>query len=381
MPNKVERIKTNYPGVYYIMSKATDGRPEKIYYIFYRKGGKQIEEKAGRQFQNDMTPARAARIRAQRIEGGASNQERRDEARQEVWTVTRLWQGYSADKPITKSLTTDRSRFQKFIEPALGKKEPRELSPLDVDRLRISTAKNHKPQTVKHVIALLVRIINYGARLGLCPGLGFKPPTIKVHNLKTEDLSPEQLATLMEAINEDHDYQAANFMRLALCTGMRRGELFKLMWADIDFERGYITIRGPKGGKDQIIPLNQAAREVLESHPRDESPFVFPGREGRQRTRYPKGIDAIRERAGLPPDFRPLHGLRHVYASMLASSGQVDLYTLQKLLTHKSAAMTQRYAHLRDETLRRASDLAGDLIGKAMNGNKPPQVAQQRRED
>jgi hypothetical protein len=69
MPNKVERIKTNYPGVYYIMSKATDGRPEKIYYIFYRKGGKQIEEKAGRQFQNDMTPARAARIRAQRIEG------------------------------------------------------------------------------------------------------------------------------------------------------------------------------------------------------------------------------------------------------------------------------------------------------------------------
>jgi len=41
-------------------------------------------------------------------------------------------------------------------------------------------------------------------------------------------------------------------------------------------------------------------------------------------------------------------GLRHVYASMLASSGQVDMYTLQKLLTHKSPAMTQRYAHLRD---------------------------------
>jgi integrase len=184
----------------------------------------------------------------------------------------------------------------------------------------------------------------------------------------------------MEAINEDHDYQAANFMRLALCTGMRRGELFKLMWADIDFERGYITIRAPKGGKDQIIPLNQAAREVLESHPRDESSFVFPGRGGRQRTRYPKRIDAIRERAGLPRDFRPLHGLRHVYASMLASSGQVDLYTLQKLLTHKSAAMTQRYAHLRDEALRRASDLAGDLIGQALNGNKPPRVAQQRRE-
>ena len=55
---------------------------------------------------------------------------------------------------------------------------------------------------------------------------------------------------------------------------------------------------------------------------------------------------------------------------MLASSGQVDLYTLQKLLTHKSAAMTQRYAHLRDEALLRASEVAGDLIGQVVNGNK-----------
>jgi site-specific recombinase XerD len=47
---------------------------------------------------------------------------------------------------------------------------------------------------------------------------------------------------------------------------------------------------------------------------------------------------------------------------MLAGSGQVDMYTLQKLLTHKRPAMTQRYAHLRDETLRQASDLAADII-------------------
>jgi integrase len=354
------------------MGKATDGRPERIYYIFYRKGGKQIEEKAGRQFQNDMTPARASQLRTRRIEGNSpTNQERREAARKQAWTLTRLWQDYSTHKPLTKSLTTDRSRFQKFIEPTLGNKEPQELSPLDLDRLRIGVAKNHKPQTVKHVIALLVRIINHGARLGLCPGLTFKPPTIKVHNLKTEDLTPEQLAALMEAINEDYDYQAANFMRLALCTGMRRGELFKLKWDDVDFERDYITIRAPKGGKDQTIPLNQAAREVLENHPRDDyTPFVFPGRGGKQRTDIKRPVNRIKGRAGLPLDFRPLHGLRHVYASMLASSGQVDLYTLQKLLTHKSAAMTQRYAHLRDDALRRAADLAGTLITEAMNGNQ-----------
>jgi len=38
------------------------------------------------------------------------------------------------------------------------------------------------------------------------------------------------------------------------------------------------------------------------------------------------------------------------------------MYTLQKLLTHKSPLMTQRYAHLRDESLKRASNLAGSII-------------------
>ena len=55
---------------------------------------------------------------------------------------------------------------------------------------------------------------------------------------------------------------------------------------------------------------------------------------------------------------------------MLASSGKVDMYTLQKLLTHKSPLMTQRYAHLRDDALKRASDLAGELIGKIVNGKE-----------
>ena len=76
-------------------------------------------------------------------------------------------------------------------------------------------------------------------------------------------------------------------------------------------------------------------------------------------------MNRIKTAAGLPKDFRPLHGLRHFYASMLASSGDVDMYTLQKLLTHKDPTMTQRYAHLRDEALHKASALAGSIIEEA----------------
>jgi hypothetical protein len=52
-----KRHKTKYPSVYYIKGKEVgSNKTEKIYYIMYRKDGKQIHEKAGRQYQDDMTP-------------------------------------------------------------------------------------------------------------------------------------------------------------------------------------------------------------------------------------------------------------------------------------------------------------------------------------
>jgi site-specific recombinase XerD len=62
-----------------------------------------------------------------------------------------------------------------------------------------------------------------------------------------------------------------------------------------------------------------------------------------------------------------LHGLRHHYATTLAASGQVDLYTLQKLLTHKDSRMTQRYAHILDENLKKAANVAGMAFDRANN--------------
>jgi integrase len=52
------------------------------------------------------------------------------------------------------------------------------------------------------------------------------------------------------------------------------------------------------------------------------------------------------------------HDLRHTFASYLASSGQVDIYTLKELLGHKSLTMTQRYAHLINGTLKKAISVA-----------------------
>ena len=368
-----KRIKTNYPGVFYREARRIGGRgKERVYYIVFKKNGKVHEEKVGRQYADAMTPAQAARMRSGRIEGKRLSpkelrevQKRQRRAEANKWTIDRLWDNYRRQRGDYATLRTDKSNY-KHLKRKFGNKEPKEIIQRDVDWLKFSLSRRKKPQTVKHVLQLLKRIINYGVNKGLCQGLNFKIEMPKVHNLKTEDLTKGQLRRLFEAIDKDEDIQVANILRMALFTGMRRGELFKLRWDDIDFERGFIQIRDPKGGPGQEIPLNKAAREVLASHPRSDSPYIFFGRGGKQRTEMRAPVNRIRKRAKLPEGFRPFHGLRHVFASMLASSGKVDMYTLQKLLTHKDPNMTQRYAHLRDEALKSASDLAGDLIANAV---------------
>lgn len=374
---KQQRFKTDYPGVSYIEGTAiATGKPERIYFIRYRRGGKLIEEKAGRQFQDAMTPAKASRIRAERLEGKApSNQAKREavkaakEAEAGRMTIGRIWQEFEHQKAGLKSARDDKSRWRLYLEKVFAEKEVSEIVTLDVDRVRHRLLKAGKaPATVKQALVLLKRIINFGVRKGMCPApepsrLHFEMPSIR--NETTEDLSPDELTRLLAAMDEDTNFQAANLMRMALFTGMRRGELFRLKWGHIDYERGFILLVDTKGGGDQKIPLNEAARALLQSHPRTESDYVFPGRGGSQRTDIRKQVDRIKRRAGLPKGFRPLHGLRHVYASMLASSGQVDMYTLQKLLTHKSPQMTQRYAHLRDDAMKRAAEIAGGLFSEA----------------
>ena len=365
MPAK-KRNKTKYPGVYYIASKSIgSAKPEKIYYITYRRAGKLTEEKAGRQFQDDMTPARASTMRSARIEGKQLSNSAKREEKKGRWTIDRLWKEYIRQKPDLKGIRTDANRYKNYIEKPFGKKEPGKIIQLDIDRLRINLLKTKSPQTVKHILALLRRIINFGFNKVLSPALTFKIEIPKVDNCKTDDLNPDQLSSLLKAIKASSHIIAANMMLTALYSGVRRGEMFKLLWDDIDFERGFIHLRGPKNKVSQKIPLNNGTRQVFENMQRT-SIYVFPGRAGGLRTDITKPVNRIKNAAGLPKDFRPLHGLRHVYASMLASSGQVDMYTLQKLLTHKSPIMTQRYAHLRDAALRKSSDLAGDIIGAAI---------------
>jgi len=375
-----KRIKTDYVGVYFRIARRIGGSgDEKVFYAVYKTDGKVKEEKVGRQYKDNMTAAKASRVRGNLVEGKRLTrketralEEAKKKAQDDRWTINRLWKEYKKQNPNLKGWKTYISQYDLHIKPSFKDKEPSGILPLDIDRLRLRLLKKRSPQTASHVLKLLKRIVKFGSERGLCNNFQFviKMPT--VDNQKTEDLTEKQLKKLLGAIKVDNHAQAGPMMLMALYTGMRRGEMFKLKWKDIDFERGFIHIRDPKGGPDQIIPLNEPARELLDLHPK-ASKYVFPGRGGRRRVNIGKAVNEIKIAAGLPKGFRPLHGLRHVYASAMASSGKVDMYTLQKLLTHKDPKMTQRYAHLRDDALKRAADVAGDIfkaVAASIKNNK-----------
>ena len=196
----------------------------------------------------------------------------------------------------------------------------------------------------------------------------FKIKKPKFDNRVTEFLEPEQLQSLLAAIDADleRDPFTGRAMLLALSTGMRKSAILRLKWSDISFTRDNIHLRDAKSdkeGKTFDIPLNEGAKRVFQSTPKTGSPYVFPGAKGGQRSDFNRGTRRIREAAGLPKEFRPLHGLRHHYASALVSiiDGSVDIYTLQKLMTHGDTKTTERYATIANERLQTAAANANVL--------------------
>ena len=64
----------------------------------------------------------------------------------------------------------------------------------------------------------------------------------QVDNVKIEDLTADQLTVLLETIQNSHHKIAAGMMLTALYSGMRRGEMFKLQWKDVDFNKNFMGI-------------------------------------------------------------------------------------------------------------------------------------------
>ena len=286
---------------------------------------------------------------------------------EEVWKKYRKWA-----KANKRSWEDDVKRWEVHIAPHMNTKGKMDkFTPQDVqkvlDGMKTAGNRQYAPATVQRVYETLRRVINWSIKRQM-----FKGPNPcsfiempKFDNTVTNVLTKEEVRGLLAFLDTYSNERTALVIRYALFSGKRRGEILGLQWDDVDLENGMVTYRSwvTKNGTTQTLPVNWSCMEVLQRC-RDLrlSQWVFPDNDGNQydKVKFSNSWRWVREKTGLSIRF---HDLRHTYASYLASSGEVDIYTLKELLGHKCLEMTQRYAHLSDRSLKRATGVADKVFG------------------
>ncbi len=198
------------------------------------------------------------------------------------------------------------------------------------------------------------------------PVKGLRLPRVPEKTPKT--LSQEQVDILLQTIEEAERHcngrQKGSWnwlvpaIKLSLLLGLRVAELAQLRWEDIDEGRGLVTIGGresfkTKNGKRRVLPLTDAARDVLlqASNP---SPNVITSSSGDAVSPLylsRRFKDACRL-AGLS-DHLSFHCLRHTACSRMANSG-ASLEAVRRIMGHSSVRVTERYLHVSQMDLKAA---------------------------
>jgi integrase len=186
-------------------------------------------------------------------------------------------------------------------------------------------------------------------------------------------MSEEELYFSRAAENRDlHDAG-----RLMLNQGMRPDEVTSLRNADIDLERGQLTVPcGKSAAARRTLDLTAESKAILASRMVGTSPWVFPSRKspGRHVDRLNSAHDRLCAKArkcGIPINW-VLYDLRHSFATRAAQAG-VDLATLAAILGHSSIRIVQKYVHPTAEHKRQAMM----RYEVAMNAEKAKEPRQQ----
>lgn len=151
-------------------------------------------------------------------------------------------------------------------------------------------------------------------------------------------LSSDDEKRLMESLGSSKNRELVHFVRFALETGMRRGEILRLRPSDIDLERRVVWIEDSKNGQSRFVPLTDEAIAVintlgLKGHK------LFSSSE----SALSQAWEHAKTRVGLKP--LRIHDLRHEALSRWAHRLKGDTYKLALISGHKTLQMTMKYVH------------------------------------
>ncbi len=303
-----------------------------------------------------------------------------------------IWmENYAKLQVRPSSYKTYQGFIENHIKPSLGDIPLEKLMAMDLQRLykhllengRVEcTEARNKPKglsvkTVRNINQMISSALNCAMDQRLIPSNPTKGCVLpKLERKEMKILPPESLGTFFEEAKRSGVYE---LYYIDLATGLRRGELLGLKWADIDLKKGIIHVRRQilrQNGKVVEAPLKTKnsyrdiaigadAIEVLQGMDKT-SEYVFPSPHGGPMS--PDSVlhmlQRVLKRAGL--ERIRFHDLRHTF-SVLALQNGVDVKTLSAMLGHYSAGFTlDTYAHVTTSMQRQAANAVGNFLSGAL---------------
>ena len=257
---------------------------------------------------------------------------------------------------------TIRQRVAMWVAPYFGvDRDASTITTADVEAFRrwcLSGGRGTKAQrahwrgslpstkTVNDLVVILRRILAFGVDLRLLP----RNAADGVHALKTRTEAKFRAldADEVSAWVAHMPSWAAWWVRFAIATGLRRGEMAAVRWADIDREVGCVRIRpyrradgtlwAPKGRRRRNVPLTRDAAAVLDEKGGCGIGPIFDHLDMRASFRTAWKAAGFAGRVPSP------HDLRHTAASKAAQAG-ATLVELQAWFGWESPAVAARYLH------------------------------------
>ena len=230
--------------------------------------------------------------------------------------------------------------------------------------------------TINRELACLRHLLNVAKKKGLLAGPNpvikedvFSPEPRKVHHILTDD----EIKALLAAIDKKAPHLRLAVV-MALHTGLRKGEILGLRWADVDFTNRQLIIEKTKGKRPHVAPMDETLIKLLtRARQENKTEFIFPSF-----TRADKGTPTLKAMTDIKRAFASarakavkeypalkgmtFHNLRRACATMLYNSG-AQFSAIQALLNHQSPKTTMIYLQVLPESLREASDILERKFG------------------
>ncbi|OCX69615.1 integrase [Acidithiobacillus thiooxidans] len=298
--------------------------------------------------------------------------------RSESTSVTDLLIRYQSEiLPEKKSRQSVESVIKIVCRSELGGYSLAQLLPESIAKYRDKrlsmvsekTGKLPSPQTVRHEISLLSRVLNHAMKeWGIPLPLGNPCLQIKMPaqaQSRDRRLVDDEEKSLLDACTNAQTPWLKPIVIFAIETGMRSGEMLEtwrysnkeqtkvsigLQWTDVDLNKRTAHLPKTKNGEARTVPLSSRAIQVLSDLPHNPNdPRVF----GTTYEGIHQAFVRACKRAGIE-DLR-FHDLRHEAASRFFEKGLREMQ-VAAITGHKTLQMLKRYTHLRAEDLAKLLD-------------------------